>query len=112
MAANPTATPNEWDPNGQPRFAQNAAVPLPWDPNQTASGTAGAACSITFTPADADKYVEIWGIEGSYSAAPTGGRISITDGGTLVYDLDITASGPFTIQYLQPRAARGNLLHE
>lgn len=33
----------------------------------------------------------------SYSAAPAGGRIQITDGGTLRLDLDITAAGTTTV---------------
>lgn len=33
----------------------------------------------------------------SYSAAPTGGRLTITDNAVTVFDLDITTAGPFTI---------------
>lgn len=30
----------------------------------------------------------------SYSATPTGGRLTVADGGTTIFDVDITAGGP------------------
>lgn len=44
-------------------------------------------------PADANARHAIAWVSVSYSAAPTGGRITITDGGVTVFDLDITAAG-------------------
>lgn len=38
----------------------------------------------------------------SYSAAPTGGRLTITDGGTTIFDVDIIAGGPGTISLMIP----------
>lgn len=33
----------------------------------------------------------------SYSAAPTGGRVTVADGGTTILDLDVTAAGTFFV---------------
>lgn len=44
--------------------------------------------------ADANQFWVIDSIEWSYDSVPTGGRLSITIGGTLVFDVDITAAGP------------------
>lgn len=38
-------------------------------------------------------------IDGSYNAAPTGGRLYVTDGGTVIFDVDIAAAGPFSFQF-------------
>jgi hypothetical protein len=45
-------------------------------------------------PATAGEANQFSGIVWSYSADPTGGRIVITDGGTTVFDIDITTGGP------------------
>lgn len=36
----------------------------------------------------------IHGVQWSYSAAPTGGKLTITVAGSTVFEVDITASGP------------------
>jgi len=102
-------TDNPWvfDPQGVNRLAVNIGVAIPWDPNQTAVSAGGAAVSITLTPLNPNDFVEIGQIEYSYSAAPTGGGIQITDGGTVVYQLDASSAGaPQAVQFLQPRVAR------
>ncbi len=38
----------------------------------------------------------------SYSAAPTGGRLTVEDGAAVVFDLDITAAGPGHIAFPNP----------
>lgn len=57
--------------------------------NVPAAATA-AVNSITGVPGL--RYI-VHGIQWSYSAAPTGGRLTISDGATLL-DLDITEGGP------------------
>lgn len=38
----------------------------------------------------------------SYSAAPTGGRLTVTDGGSTVFDIDITSGGPGSLSLMIP----------
>jgi hypothetical protein len=42
------------------------------------------------------------GLKWSYDAAPTGGNLKITDGGTLVFSEDITAAGPGFFDFEPP----------
>lgn len=98
--------PFQFNPNLVPNPAINIGIPIPWDPNATTVNAGGADVSLTFTPTDPDKFVEIGQIEVSYATAPTNGGVTITDGGTTVWQIDISAAGPQFIQFLQPRAAR------
>lgn len=54
---------------------------------------ANTAAVLTFAAVVGQRHVFIF-IVWSYSGAPTGGRLTITDGGTTVLDIDITAGGP------------------
>ena len=38
----------------------------------------------------------------SYSGAPTGGRLTVVDGATTVFDIDISAAGPGSIGLMAP----------
>lgn len=58
--------------------------------NYPASNTAAV---VTLT-AQAERRHVIQGVAWSYSAIPTGGRLSFSDGGTTDWDVDITAAGP------------------
>lgn len=51
---------------------------------------------------------KIYRISASYNAAPTGGNLQITDGGTVVYSEDITAAGPFERKFDPPIAGNIN----
>ena len=57
---------------------------------------ANTAAVITLA-ATASKKHYIPRVVWSYDAAPTGGRLTITDDGTTVFDLSITAAGPGVI---------------
>ena len=57
-----------------------------------ATGT-NAAATITIAAAGADVSNLVSGVSWSYNGLPTGGRITISDGETIVYDIDITAAG-------------------
>lgn len=62
---------------------------------------AATAAVITIT-AIAEKRILINGIQGSYSNTPTGGRLTITMGGSTVFDADVTAAGLFAINPVIP----------
>lgn len=66
-----------------------------WLQQKSADGNfpaANTAATIT-KAAVSDRRHAVHGILFSYSAAPTGGRLTVTDGGTTVLDIDITAAG-------------------
>lgn len=46
----------------------------------------------------------IWRVDWSYSGAPTGGNLTITDGSATVFELDITAAGPGFVEFPSGRA--------
>lgn len=62
---------------------------------------ANTAAVLTYA-ADPTHQHEFDEIVWSYNAAPTGGRVTITDGGTTVFDMDITAAGPGEIGLRRP----------
>jgi len=79
---------------------------IPFNPNDTGESAANAAVAVTYA-ALADRCHVLWQIEWSYSAAPTG-SLTITDGGTTMLQLDITAAGPDSIVYEPPKKAKLN----
>jgi hypothetical protein len=76
-------------------------LPLKLDSNYCAASAGGAAVSLTLA-ADAARPGNIFQIISSYSAAPTGGRLSISDGSNTLFDIDIVASGPLVINWPVP----------
>lgn len=67
----------------------------------TASGTHTAA-TITYALASGVSHV-ISGIAWSYGSTPTGGNLSITDGSTVVWSMDITSAGAGFIPFQPPK---------
>ena len=67
----------------------------------TAAAAAGSAAVITI-PAVAGQFWVIDWISASYAATPTAGLLTIHIGGVLVYQVDITASGPVHIDLGMP----------
>jgi hypothetical protein len=57
--------------------------------------------------ADSGKCHVIGGVAWSYSAAPTGGKLTILDGTDKVFEIEITAAGPGFIPFPFPK--RGTL---
>lgn len=53
---------------------------------------------VTLTAVPQNIYV-IRSIHCSYSAAPTGGRLTVVAGSTTLFDVDITAAGPTTFLF-------------
>jgi len=96
----------QFNPVAMPGGSNNIGIPIPWDPGATAVSGAGAAVALTFTPAEPNDFVEIGQIDFSYSGAPTGGGITITDGGTTVWQCDLSTAGPASIMFTQPRMSR------
>lgn len=70
--------------------------------------TAAAATLVSVALASG---TELSGISWSYSAAPTGGRLRLLEGATVVFDIDITAAGPGYIPFHRPKrlAAAGTI---
>lgn len=58
---------------------------------------------VTYTAEAAKRHV-ITGVAWSYSAAPTGGMLTITDDGSEVFKMAITAAGPGSITFPRPKA--------
>ena len=74
-----------------------AEVPV-WAIPRLTTGTvatpaANTAATVTIAASQAGRRV-IRAVVWSYSATPTGGRLTITDGGTTILDIDITVGGP------------------
>ena len=62
---------------------------------------ANTAAVITYAAVAAAKHV-LAGVIVSYSAAPTGGRLTITDNAVTIFDIDITGAGPQVITFPEP----------
>jgi hypothetical protein len=72
---------------------------------------AATAAVVTYAAVARQKHV-ISGVAWSYSAAPTGGNLLVTDAGATVFSLDITAAGPgfFIFPYPKRSAAANTAL--
>lgn len=67
---------------------------------QQATSAGGAAVSITLAAVTGpDRKRVIDRVDWSYSAAPTGGRLTIASGAQATYDLDIAAAGPGVVDF-------------
>jgi hypothetical protein len=60
---------------------------------------ADTAAVVTLTPDSAEELLAIDHIAWSYTASPTGGRLTVAIGGVTVLDLDITTGGPGPIEF-------------
>lgn len=97
-----------------PGIAQWKQVILPLatqaDAADTSVGGAGAAAAITYAAAPGLAHV-VDAIVWSYSAAPTGGSLTIADGATPILQADITAAGPGSLTFPVPlMGTAGNAL--
>lgn len=67
--------------------------------NETVTGAGGGAAAITLD-AETDISHVIRDVHYSYSAAPTGGGLTIKDGATdVIFDIHITAAGPGSVLF-------------
>lgn len=67
----------------------------------TAAAVSGSDAVITIALSDSQFWVLDW-ISYSYATAPTAGKLTVTIGGVLVYDVDITAAGSGHINFDWP----------
>ena len=99
---NPKAATNE---TGKP--VRNLRQPVPGDALNSVVGSAGAAAAVTVTaPAagtnETTPSVVISKVHCSYSAAPTAGGLTITDGTNTLFAIDITAAGYTPVEFNPP----------
>jgi len=80
----------------QGRQVRSIREPVAGDAAMVNVGAGGAASAITIVApaASSGRFILIERVDWSYSAAPTGGRLTITDGTSTFFDIDITAAGP------------------
>jgi hypothetical protein len=64
--------------------------------------SANAAATVTYNAIVGLSHV-LSGVAWSYSGSPTGGNLQITDGGTVVFELDITSAGPGFVPFSPPK---------
>jgi hypothetical protein len=83
--------------NIPPQPAQPIGATVP----DSVVGSAGAAASLTYAANPNSKHVIVQLIV-SYSAAPTGGGLTITDAGQNILNIDIVGSGPTVITFDPP----------
>lgn len=81
---------------------------LRFDTSHTAASAAGAAATITLTAPGVGFAWEIEGAWFSYSAAPTNGGLTVTDGGNTVLQLHVTAAGPAPLPMPEKRKGGEN----
>lgn len=74
-----------------------------------ATGSAGAAATVTKSAPGTGKRWTVTGVYWSYTAAPTGGRLTLNENGTAVMDFDITAAGPGFIPFERPMSFGDNM---
>lgn len=74
-------------------------APVKQTSSDKATAAANTAVVITYAAVPGFAHA-LHSIIASYSAAPTGGKVTIEDGaGTTVFEADITAAGPTTIPF-------------
>jgi hypothetical protein len=81
--------------------------PIAGSTSDTANAT-HAAATLTYAAAGASKVNVISGIFWSYSAAPTGGNIQISDGSNVIFNMDVTAAGAGFIPFNPPKKGSAN----
>jgi hypothetical protein len=74
----------------------------------TATPAANTAATLTYAAAGAGVSHVLSGVYISYSAAPTAGVLTILDGATTVFALDITAAGPLALTFARPIKGTAN----
>lgn len=115
----PISPPNDTDGDGDTdpvvvtgTLSQGTAGTTPWtvlEASRAAATTdvhepaANTAAVVTYAAGGAGVSHVIGGIAWSYSAAPTGGNLKITDDGATVFSIDITTAGAGVITLPRPK---------
>lgn len=71
-------------------------------PYLATAATASGTNAVVTIAADANQFWVIDWISWSYGGTPTGGKLGVTIGGVLVYQIDITASGHGHVDFVRP----------
>jgi hypothetical protein len=67
-----------------------------------------AAATVTYAADTTGRSHVAYKIHWSYSADPTGGRLTVTDGATVIHDQDVTKGGPGFVEFSRPLAGTAN----
>ena len=73
-----------------------------------AAPAANTNAVVNYAAAGAGVQHCISGIAWSYSGSPTAGNLQVTDGGNIIFNIDITAAGPGVINFMPPKKAAAN----
>ncbi|HYV40101.1 MAG TPA: hypothetical protein VE988_30725 [Gemmataceae bacterium] len=77
--------------------------PIPFSTADVHAPSSNTAAVVTYAAVSDRRHV-ISGVAWSYSAAPTGGQLTIEDGsGNTVFQIDITAAGPGVVYFTPPK---------
>lgn len=92
-----SATAVEVDAGEQVR---NIREPVAGDAAMTVTGGSGAAATLTIAApaAGSGRFILIERVDWSYTAAPTGGGLTISDGTLTFFNIDITAAGQGSVE--------------
>ena len=80
-----------------------------FDADNTSYPAANTAAVVTLAAPGAHEYHVVGSIYWSYDDDPTGGRLFVTAGGNIVFDVDITVGGPGFVFWQPPGEALKNL---
>lgn len=70
-------------------------------PTTADTATAVANTAVTITYAAAERRRVVWGVNGSYSGSPTGGKVQIKRGANVVWEAAITGTS-FNFSFTKP----------
>jgi hypothetical protein len=74
----------------------------------TATPASNIAAVVTYAAPGTSYRNCISGVAWSYSAAPAGGNLSVTDGSTVIFTMGITAAGAGVVYFDPPRLSSVN----
>lgn len=89
-------------------MARTGLVAQPAASGNVHEPSANAAAVVTLAAAGAGKRHVMASVEYSYDNDPTGGSLTITDGGTAVFKVDLPASGPGSFRWIPPKRFAAN----
>jgi hypothetical protein len=70
-----------------------------FDANRISRPVANTAATVTVNPAGPHAYILVQGVQASYNATPTGGLLTMTVNGVVVWEIYITAAGAAPIRF-------------
>ena len=82
--------------------------PLSGSAADVAAPAANTQAQVQYAAGGAGVVHTIGGIAWSYSAAPTGGNLQISDGANVIFNMDITAAGAGFIPFTPPKKGTAN----